>query len=158
MTVPSARNVAFGIDALKSLQLAAGCLSFQRPPAESCTELTALAASSRLRTRDASLPSTGVGRHIRVPPRQLPMRILAPVILIVPLALSAQEITADQLKPITIRSIGPGLVTGRVADVKIDPNNTNIWYVAAAFGGVWKTVNRGVTFAPIFDDGGAFNN
>ena len=57
-----------------------------------------------------------------------------------------------------IRSIGPGLVTGRVADIEIDPKNTNVWYVAAAFGGVWKTVNRGVTFTPIFDDGGAFNN
>ncbi|MCA1837295.1 MAG: glycosyl hydrolase, partial [Actinobacteria bacterium] len=78
--------------------------------------------------------------------------------LTLPAALAAQELTADILKPITIRSIGPGLVTGRVADIKIDPNNTNVWYVAAAFGGVWKTVNRGVTFTPIFDDGGAFNN
>src|ERR1041385_3948463 len=78
--------------------------------------------------------------------------------LLLPATLVGQELTADQLKSITVRSIGPGLVTGRVADVKIDPNNTNVWYVAAAFGGVWKTVNRGVTFPPIFDDGGAFNN
>jgi photosystem II stability/assembly factor-like uncharacterized protein len=27
-----------------------------------------------------------------------------------------------------------------------------VWYVASAFGGLWKTVNRGVTFTPIFDD------
>src|ERR1051326_1083647 len=79
--------------------------------------------------------------------------------LLLPATLAAQtELTADLLKPISLRSIGPGLVTGRVADVKIDPNNTNVWYVAAAFGGVWKTVNRGVSFTPIFDDGGAFKD
>jgi hypothetical protein len=80
--------------------------------------------------------------------------------LLLPAGLSAQSdaLTADALKGIQIRSIGPGLVTGRIADIEIDPNNSNIWYIAAAFGGVWKTVNRGVTFTPIFDDGGAFNN
>ena len=30
------------------------------------------------------------------------------------------------------------------------------WYVATAFGGLWKTTNRGITFTPIFDDGGSF--
>jgi photosystem II stability/assembly factor-like uncharacterized protein len=62
-------------------------------------------------------------------------------------------LNADALKGIAIRSIGPGLVTGRIADIEIDPKNTNVWYVASAFGGLWKTVNRGVTFTPIFDDG-----
>ena len=80
------------------------------------------------------------------------------LIVATPNLASTQGLTADQLKPITIRSIGPGLVTGRIADIEIDPKNTSIWYVATAFGGVWKTVNRGVTFTPIFDDYGAFNN
>ena len=57
------------------------------------------------------------------------------------------------LKSIEIRSIGPGLSTGRVVDVEIDPKNPNVWYVASAFGGLWKTENRGITFTPIFDDG-----
>src|SRR3954471_11376847 len=77
--------------------------------------------------------------------------------VVLPASLSAQSaLTADQLKPIQVRSIGPGLVTGRVADIEIDPKNPNTWYVATAFGGVWKTVNRGVTFSPIFDNGGSF--
>src|SRR5688572_32387742 len=63
----------------------------------------------------------------------------------------ADRLTADQLKGIQLRSIGPALATGRVADVEIDPKNHNIWYVASAFGGLWKTVNRGITFTPIFD-------
>ena len=64
--------------------------------------------------------------------------------------------TAEQLEAIAFRSIGPGLVTGRIADVEIDPNDTNTWYVASAFGGLWKTTNRGIHFEPIFDDGGSF--
>ena len=64
--------------------------------------------------------------------------------------------TADVLKGIALRSIGPTLATGRVVDVQIDPKNPNVWYVVSAFGGLWKTVNRGTTFTPIFDDGGSF--
>ena len=59
----------------------------------------------------------------------------------------------EALKGIQIRGIGPGLATGRVVDVEIDPKNPNVWYVASAFGGLWKTENRGITFNPIFDDG-----
>ncbi len=66
------------------------------------------------------------------------------------------RLTAELLKGIELRSIGPTLATGRIADVAIDPKNTNVWYVATAFGGLWKTVNRGISFAPVFDDGGSF--
>ena len=66
------------------------------------------------------------------------------------------SIDSEKLKGIAFRSIGPGFVTGRIADVEIDPRDTNIWYVATAFGGLWKTVNRGVTFEPIFDEGPSF--
>ena len=73
--------------------------------------------------------------------------------------LGAQEpagFTANALKGLELRSIGPALTTGRVQDVEIDPRNPNVWYVASAFGGLWKTENRGITFAPIFDSGGSF--
>ena len=65
-------------------------------------------------------------------------------------------LNADLVKGISIRSIGPGIVTGRIADIEIDPKDANTWYVATAFGGLWKTVNRGVTFTPIFDEGPSF--
>ena len=68
----------------------------------------------------------------------------------------ADRLTEDVLKSFELRSIGPALVTGRIADVAIDPKNPNVWYVASAFGGLWKTVNRGVTFTPIFDEGPSF--
>ena len=64
------------------------------------------------------------------------------------------QVTADLLKGLELRSIGPALTTGRVVDVEIDPKNPSVWYVASAFGGLWKTTNRGITFTPIFDDNG----
>jgi photosystem II stability/assembly factor-like uncharacterized protein len=65
-------------------------------------------------------------------------------------------VTADVLKGIELRSIGPTLTTGRIQDIEIDPKNPNVWYVATAFGGLWKTENRGITFAPIFDSSISF--
>ncbi len=64
---------------------------------------------------------------------------------------------SELLASLELRSLGPGFVTGRIADIEIDPNNPSVWYVASAFGGLWKTTNRGITFDPIFDDGGSHN-
>ena len=49
------------------------------------------------------------------------------------------------------RSIGPAFMTGRIADVVIDPADENHWYVGVGSGGVWESHNSGVTFKPIFD-------
>jgi photosystem II stability/assembly factor-like uncharacterized protein len=62
----------------------------------------------------------------------------------------------DPLAALSFRSVGPAVTSGRIADVAIDPRNRSIWYVATASGGLWKTTNRGLTFAPIFDDGGTY--
>jgi photosystem II stability/assembly factor-like uncharacterized protein len=69
----------------------------------------------------------------------------------------APGMTADTLSSLAFRSLPTNVVTGRVQDIEIDPKNPNIWYVATAFGGVWKTVNRGINFQPIFDDYPAHN-
>src|SRR6476659_3735107 len=75
-------------------------------------------------------------------------------------ALGAQTpagVTADAFKGLSLRTIGPDITTGRISDVDIDPKNPNVWYVASASGGLFKTENRGNTFAPIFDEGGSFS-
>jgi photosystem II stability/assembly factor-like uncharacterized protein len=69
----------------------------------------------------------------------------------------ATGLTTDALKVLAFRSLPTMVVTGRVQDIEIDPNNPNVWYVATAFGGAWKTVNRGISFTPIFDDYPAHN-
>ncbi|HWN41857.1 MAG TPA: hypothetical protein VNW71_06520, partial [Thermoanaerobaculia bacterium] len=37
------------------------------------------------------------------------------------------------------RSIGPGVMSGRLADIAVHPTAPGVWYVAAGSGGVWKT-------------------
>ncbi len=59
-----------------------------------------------------------------------------------------KDSTAIALK---FRSIGPAFMSGRIADIVIDPNNQNIWYVAVGSGGVWKTENSGTTWTPLTD-------
>ncbi len=49
------------------------------------------------------------------------------------------------------RSIGPVNMSGRVTDVE-GVAGTATFYVVAASGGIWKTINNGTTFTPIFDD------
>jgi photosystem II stability/assembly factor-like uncharacterized protein len=70
---------------------------------------------------------------------------------------STDRLTPQVFEGLELRSIGPSLVTGRVADFDVDPKNPNIYYVATAAGGVWKSVNRGVTWVSTFDRGGSFN-
>src|SRR6188474_3856258 len=75
-------------------------------------------------------------------------------------ALGAQApsgVTSDALKGLALRSIGPDITTGRISDVEIDAKNPNVWYVASASGGLFKTENRGNTFAAIFDEGGSYS-
>src|SRR5689334_4108933 len=87
--------------------------------------------------------------------------LLGAAALICTAALGAQDgagrITPDALKDYSFRSLGPSLTTGRVSDVDIDPKNPNVWYVASASGGLWKTENRGNTFTPIFDQYGSYS-
>jgi len=72
-------------------------------------------------------------------------------------ALKAQENTNSiwddkNFEGLKWRSIGPALMAGRIADIAIHPQDESIWYVAVGSGGVWKTINSGVSWDPIFDD------
>ena len=59
--------------------------------------------------------------------------------------------TQEHFSGLKFRSIGPAIMSGRIGDVAIHPDNDNVWYVAVASGGVWKTENAGVTWKSIFD-------
>jgi photosystem II stability/assembly factor-like uncharacterized protein len=51
-----------------------------------------------------------------------------------------------------LRGIGPAFMSGRIADIAINPSDPSQWYVAVGSGGVWKTDNASTTWKPIFDD------
>ena len=71
---------------------------------------------------------------------------------------SKKDIWADEnFDGLEFRSIGPALMSGRIADIAIHPEDESIWYIAVGSGGVWKTVNAGVTWTPIFDDQGSYS-
>lgn len=53
---------------------------------------------------------------------------------------------------IEFRSIGPSIQSGRVADIDVSPSDPTHFYVAYASGGLWKTVNNGQSFTPLFDN------
>ena len=60
-------------------------------------------------------------------------------------------------KGLEMRSVGPALMSGRIADIVIHPTDKSVWYVAVGSGGVWKTVNAGTTWTPIFDNEGSYS-
>lgn len=56
-----------------------------------------------------------------------------------------------------LRAIGPALMSGRIADIALDPTDPSVWYVAVGSGGVWKTSNAGTTWTPVFDGEGSYS-
>ncbi|MCI0666279.1 MAG: glycosyl hydrolase, partial [Acidobacteria bacterium] len=55
------------------------------------------------------------------------------------------------------RSIGPAIFDGRMSDVEGVPGDPSIVYAASASGGLWKTVNGGITWKPIFERQGTLS-
>ncbi|MEM1183379.1 MAG: glycosyl hydrolase [Planctomycetota bacterium] len=55
------------------------------------------------------------------------------------------------------RSIGPALMSGRIGDLAVNPDRDAEYYVAVSSGNVWKTVNDGITFEPVFDGEGSYS-
>lgn len=55
------------------------------------------------------------------------------------------------------RNIGPAVTSGRVNGFAVDPTDSKKYYIAVASGGVWKTVNGGTTWTPVFDNEGSYS-
>lgn len=56
------------------------------------------------------------------------------------------------LKEYPVRNIGPTVQGARITDIEVNETNTREFYVAFASGGIFKTVNNGITFDPVFDN------
>jgi len=64
--------------------------------------------------------------------------------------LAPPTVDPAQTSALRFRYIGP--VGNRVATVAGVPGDFNTYYVGAASGGIWKTVDAGIHWTPIFDD------
>ncbi len=92
--------------------------------------------------------------------KRIKMLLLSLVIISLTGQLTAEDKSvwsAGNFSGLKMRSIGPALMAGRIADIAIHPENDNIWYVAVGSGNVWKTDNAGVTWSTIFEDQGSYS-
>ena len=58
---------------------------------------------------------------------------------------------------IAFNSVGPTIMSGRVVDVDVNPDNPIEFYVGYASGGVWYSNNNGMSFTPIMDNSATQN-
>lgn len=64
------------------------------------------------------------------------------------------RLEAAHLSGLKWRHVGPAIISGRIVDLAVFDKNPRIVYAASASGGVWKTTNHGVTWDPVFENGG----
>ncbi len=68
-----------------------------------------------------------------------------------------QMALSSLVKNVSFENIGPSVMSGRVVDVDVNPQNTTEFYVAYASGGLWYTRNNGTTFEPVLDGAETIN-
>ncbi|MGZ3503647.1 MAG: VPS10 domain-containing protein [Vulcanimicrobiaceae bacterium] len=77
---------------------------------------------------------------------------LVPFVLAAVVGQSAVHAAGDRAYGhMTWRSIGPAVAGGRVAAVAGTASDDKLYYIGAAGGGVWKTVNGAQTWTPVFE-------
>ena len=64
---------------------------------------------------------------------------------------------SKMLKSYKWRAIGPANMGGRVTDIDGVPGDPSTFYVSGADGGIFKTINGGVSFKPIFENQRAYS-
>lgn len=80
-------------------------------------------------------------------------RLLALLLVAAAVPLAAQ----DPATTLPWRNIGPANMGGRVTDIEAAERNPAVVFVGAASGGVFKSVNGGTTWSPIFTEYGTAN-
>ncbi|UII77510.1 glycosyl hydrolase [Flagellimonas sp. HMM57] len=61
------------------------------------------------------------------------------------------------VKNIPLKNIGPSVMSGRVVDLEVNPDNPTEFYVAYASGGLWHTNTNGISFTPVMDESNTQN-
>ncbi len=88
-------------------------------------------------------------------------RLMATVVLLFGLVVSTAraQTASTALQPghvsaLALRSIGPATMSGRIVDLAVVERDPYVIYAASATGGVFKSVNNGITWAPVFEKEG----
>ncbi|MFT7670646.1 MAG: photosystem II stability/assembly factor-like uncharacterized protein, partial [Planctomycetota bacterium] len=63
----------------------------------------------------------------------------------------ALKLDSDWAEDLGWRSIGPASMGGRCVAIAVNPNDTSMYWIASASGGLLKTVNAGMTYTHQFD-------
>ena len=59
------------------------------------------------------------------------------------------------LQSVRFRSLGPASMGGRIDDIQVSESNPNIIYLGYAVGGVYRSLNNGTSFEPVFETYGS---
>ena len=65
--------------------------------------------------------------------------------------LPQQKITSSTFGSIEARQIGPAVMSGRITAIDAGNKESRIIFVGSAGGGIWKSINGGASFKPVFD-------
>lgn len=57
-----------------------------------------------------------------------------------------------ELAGLKLRTIGPANMSGRTVDIAVVEKDPIIFYAATATGGIWRTMDNGTTWAPVFEN------
>src|SRR6185312_9710677 len=63
--------------------------------------------------------------------------------------------TDPLLQSVRFRSLGPASMGGRIDDIEVSESNPNIIYLGYAVGGVYRSLNNGTSFEPVFETYGS---
>ncbi len=64
-----------------------------------------------------------------------------------------EELTEESIvKNLPLKNIGPTVMSGRITDFAVNPDDPTEFYAAYASGGLWYTNNNGTSFTPVMDN------
>jgi photosystem II stability/assembly factor-like uncharacterized protein len=93
-------------------------------------------------------------RFVPPPARAWKLGLVLGLTLLAVSAVSSEGAAVDPslLAGMKARAIGPAAMSGRIAVVEAWARNPEMVWAGTAGGGVWKSVNGGLTWEPVFDD------
>ncbi len=81
-----------------------------------------------------------------------PVVVLFALLAVSILPIAEAKVDENTFGGLAARAIGPAVMSGRIAALDVVAEDPLTIYVGAASGGVWRSIDGGTTFRPVFDD------